>query len=600
MKTRIILSVILLTAVYLNSAEIKTFGGAEFQILPDGKIQVSYQPGKGWPQIRIPIPDRKWGTGEMVMTIRQVKPERKLSYGITIGTVNPKNALQGSYIHQQLQHGKAVRFNFPEKGTVKPDELFIAAKNPTEISVLEISGIETMVSSLSVRKKKMRMKPLPAVQFKGKPIFPIGAYDMHPTGGKAMITIDPGFLEAGGNFADFGVICMPWTYYNTHSQPAIFSALETIKNDKRFENVALLVGLGWNLLMDDAETPPGKWGMNTYVTPPRGVSLEKRRQELTEAVKKLRSYPNVIGYTMDEPENLIWQYYKKHYSDDWEKNKDKGLSAKMLEWIGWTNEIIRKNHPGALRMPIIAWWTNYLSAAPLYDVLIANTYVKVDKEEFSGPLYDVSYDAAMQVDAVRRAGGGRTAIFMPQMYDNLNGIIRPLTLREQRYVNFAPITRGVMGIYGWRLQRCSSDYRKSVIYPAMKEVSLLSSFFLGEWHDELVSSDHDTATADYLKKFKVRIRLVEGEEEDDNVFVKDIVPDVTYCLRKHPDGRHLLLVANNRREPLTVKFQLDLKNLPAHLQDVLDGHRVRVNAKQGTFQDTFAPFDIHAYIISAN
>ena len=282
-----------------------------------------------------------------------------------------------------------------------------------------------------------------------------------------------------------------------------------------------------------------------------------------------------------------------------------------VDWYPWSEEAFSKarteDKPIFLSIGYsTCHWCHVMAHESFEDLEIAdilNKYyvsVKVDKEEFSGPLYDVSYDAAMQVDAVRRAGGGRTAIFMPQMYDNLNGIIRPLTLREQRYVNFAPITRGVMGIYGWRLQRCSSDYRKSVIYPAMKEVSLLSSFFLGEWHDELVSSDHDTATADYLKKFKVRIRLVEGEEEDDNVFVKDIVPDVTYCLRKHPDGRHLLLVANNRREPLTVKFQLDLKNLPAHLQDVLDGHRVRVNAKQGTFQDTFAPFDIHAYIISAN
>jgi len=596
-KKWLFVSFLLSPVISLSSLDFKVSGNIEVKKIDDNRLQLRYLPGKGWPQVRFSISPWTWGNEEILLSIKQIEPKKKLSYGIAIGTNNPRNALNAGYIQNKLIPDKWIQFRFKQQGTISPKELYIAAKNPTEVSVLEIKRIEG-ISPVIV--KKARKTPLPAIHFKGKPIFPIGAYDMHPVGSQAMVNIDPGFLEAGGNFTDFGVISMPWQYYETHSQPAIFSALETIKKDKRFENVALLIGLGWNLLLDDAEVPPGKYGINTYLTPAHGTSLEIRKKVLSESVKKLSTYPNVIGYTMDEPENLIWQYYKKHYSEDWKKNKDKDLSAKLVEWIGWYNGIINKYHPKALRMPIIAWWTNYLAMAPLYDVLIANTYVNMDKEEFSGPLYTVSYDAALQVDAVRRAGGGRTAIFMPQMYDTLKGIVRPLTLREQRYVNFAPITRGVMGIHGWRLQRCSSDYRKSVIYPAMKEVSQLSPFFLGEWHDELVSSDHDKATVDYLKKFKVRVRLVEGEEDNDNIRVDDIVPDVTYCLRKHPDGRYLLLVVNNRRESITVNFRLEVKNLPGVLQDTLDGHSVKLNTKQGTFQDSFAPFDVHAYIIPAS
>lgn len=66
------------------------------------------------------------------------------------------------------------------------------------------------------------------------------------------------------------------------------------------------------------------------------------------------------------------------------------------------------------------------------------------------------------------------------------------------------------------------------------------------WRDELVASDHDTAGVDYLKKFRERVRLVQGEE-DGEVVTSDLVPDVTYCLRRHADGRWLLLAVNNRR-----------------------------------------------------
>lgn len=249
-------------------------------------------------------------------------------------------------------------------------------------------------------------------------------------------------------------------------------------------------------------------------------------------------------------------------------------------------------------MPIIAWEPSYANTAAMYDVLIANTYPhKLEgKKEFDPPLYRVSYDAAMQVAAVRAAGNGKSAIFMPPMYDLRNGHIG-YTVREQLYVMFAPITRGVMGIHGWRLQRCSDEYRKFVIFPAMKEVHNLKEYFLGEWYDELVSSDRDTASVDYLRSFKNRVREVESTEDGVYQEVGDAVPDVTYCLRKHrTDGSYLLLAVNNMRTPVSANFEINLPNLPRFMIDNINRND-KVWLKGSKAKIKFEPFEVHAYIL---
>ena len=339
-------------------------------------------------------------------------------------------------------------------------------------------------------------------------------------------------------------------------------------------------------------------GMNSMLKPATGEALEIRKKVLADAAAKLATYPNVIGYTMDEPENCVWKYYKANHSDEWDKEHDKGLANRMMSWLGWTTDVIRQNHPNAQMMPIIAWWTNYETTAPMYDVLIANTYPgkKEGMKEFDSDLYMVNYDAALQVAGVRAAGGGRSAIFMPPMFDILGKDHIGYTVKEELYVLFAPITRGVMGIHGWRLQRCTDEYRKFVIYPAMKEVHLLKEYFLGEWCDELVSSDHDFASVDYLKKFQTRVRLVEGEEDGELQTVEDVVPDVTYCLRKHPDGSYLLLAVNNTRAPLQAKFLINLPKLPRFMVDNINqSNSVWFKGKKATI--SFGPFGVHAYIL---
>ena len=582
-------------------------GNCKVENLANG-CKFTSQPGKGWPQVRIAVPQNTvWENGCVEMSIRRLAPAGKFPGGMTIGSVGKERALKAGYVHSSVKFDQTVTFKFENLGTAAPKEIYVALKNPTAETVLEI----TNVKFVSGRKKadtavvKKRLTPIPPVMFKGKPFFPLGAYDMFKVGESGKFgSLDERFIEAGGNFCDFGAVYLPPEYtavpgykkaYNTHGQPTIFAALDKMKNDPRFKDVALLIGLSGNVMLDDSETQI--FGMHGYLKPATGEKLALRKKVLAEAAAKLANYPNVIGYTMDEPENTVWKYYDKTHKKDWEKRKDKGLCEYMTSWINWTLDVIKKNHPGAQMMPIIAWSPSYEYTSAMYDVLIANSYPHKlkGKKEFEPDLYRVNYDAAQQVAAVRAAGKGKSAIFMPPMYDLRNGHIG-YSVKEQLYVMFAPITRGVMGIHGWRLQRCSDQYRKFVIYPAMKEVHKLKEYFLGEWYDELVTSDRDTASVEYLKMFKNRVREVSETEDGVMVEVKDAVPDVSYCLRKHPDGSYLLLAVNNMRTPVTANFNLNLPRLPRFMIDNIN-QSCKVWIKDKKAQVQFEPFEVHAFIL---
>jgi hypothetical protein len=276
------------------------------------------------------------------------------------------------------------------------------------------------------------------------------------------------------------------------------------------------------------------------------------------------------------------------------------IGAALIDYTYWLKELIDKNHPGALQMPIIAWWGTYKDVSPIYDVLIANQYPKhtdlKNWKEFDVPLYEVSFDSARAVSAARVAN--KPVIYMPPSYDKLGGkwTGEKHSFKEMRYMLFAPITRGAMGIMTWRLNRCSQEYRDAVLYPAIKELSQFKEFFLGTWHDELVSSNHDEATVDYLKKFASRDELLSDVKVGKKLVVRDFVPDVSYCLRK-ANGKYMLLVVNNRREALNdVALTIDLP-MPGSVKDAISGKEVNVAGK--TIKDQFAPFDVKVYIWSA-
>ena len=584
----------------LKTVEVKPSGEAEARRLGDGTVDVKLRPGEGWPQLRLfnlPTPPPK--ADALRMTFRLIEPaDAPARVGLALRG-EPPEAIKGDYFHTRLTPGKPAELWFSGL-TPALKGVIIAAKNPTEPVHFVVEGLyyETTkkepVAGPRGLMLRPRQEPLPPVLFRGRPFFPIGCYDTWRIGeGGDLASVDPAFVAAGGNFADFGQLHPPESpSYAKYGQPAIFAALEKLRDNPDARDIALLVNLSSPLLMDAGQTG-GNLELGGDFRPLSPEKLAEHKAILADAVKRLAGFPNVVGYAIDEPENVMWPHYKRLRETEWAKDKEADLVKVMIDWLDWPSAVIREFHPEAKRFPIIAWWSTYKPAGAMYDVLIANQYpIGQEGVEFSAPLYEVSYDAAMAVAAARANGGGRTVVYMPPMYDILPGFTTR-TLAEQMYVNFAPITRGVMGVHGWRLQRCSEAHRTEVVYPAMRAMADLSEFFLGEWLDEYVASDRDETTADYLKSFADRVRLVPDSE--DGVLQSAIVPvpDASYCLRRHPDGRYLLLAVNNRREPINVTFRLGLASAPAEVRERFSGRTAAVAA--GVFTDAFTPFAVHAY-----
>ena len=609
----------LLAAVCIvNGAEVTARASgknASVRELSPGVWQLEVAPGKGWFQIQFAQKAAQWGGGKATMTVKVVEPAGKLP-GITLSSEGPRNAIAEGYVQNILKHGAKVVVSTPHKGDTAPRYITLSVKNPETPVKLEISevdlaaglaaGAAAQTPAKTTEKgtvMRPRQAPLPPVMFKGKPFFPLGAYDtfQYNEAGK-FGSIDPDFVVAGGNLTDLGIIYLPENLagseaykrcYRLEGQEQFLAALEKNKDNPLWKDVAILIGLGANVMYDDSRIG-AKGGHNAMFVPARGEALEIRKKVLAETCRKLAQYPNVLGYTTDEPENFAWKYYEKNCQEGWKKEKDVDLARRIIEWTGWTTPVIRENHPGAQLVPIIGWWTTYEHTSPLYDVIIANYYPskKLGMKEFESDLYAIVYDSGKMVEAARKHG--KTAIMMPCMYD-LRADRVPMTLPEQLYLMFAPIARGAMGIHGWRLQRCSDGYRKFVIYPAMKEVHKLKEFFLGEWLDEYVKSDRDTASVEYLKQFQERVREITGLEDEAKYVVKDAVPDVTYCLRRHPDGRYLLLCVNNMRTPVEATFTFGLPKLPRFMVDNINRNdKVWFKGNQATVK--FAPFGVHAYI----
>lgn len=301
--------------------------------------------------------------------------------------------------------------------------------------------------------------------------------------------------------------------------------------------------------------------------------------------------PQTLGYcTFDEPENELYPAYQ-----EWEAKKDQGLAQWIAGGMKWTFDTLKAGDPDAYVMPIVAWWTTYKDMAPIYDVNVPNQYPTLHADApLQGPLYEVVMDAALAADAARatrRVG----FVYMPGIFDTMPGQWRAAAQSELRYLCFAPITQGALGVLPWRLGYCSLPYRRTAVYPVMRELSALRPWFLGEWCDEKAASDRDTATVEYLRKLPRRVRMVEGEEKAEMVET-DVVPDCSHCLRRRPDNTYLLLAVNNRREPLDVTFTLKgLGELPATALEALEYTRAPI--VEGQIKDTLEPFGVRAWII---
>lgn len=403
---------------------------------------------------------------------------------------------------------------------------------------------------------------IPPLVYQGRPFIPLGTY------GRPGPEDTDEWLEAGGN-------CTIVPTFNAE-----------LPREERLAQVRELADWGAEHgvaisyfprveMFSDAEE--GKTITNPEEIPPK-VEL------LNEMLSVTADHPNTLGYwTFDEPENQTFKAYRQ-----WEQRKDTGLAEWLAEGMRWTYETLKAGDPDAYVMPTIAWWTTYEGLAPLYDVNVPNTYQGGDER------YLVVYDCALAADAIR-ATDAHSFVFMPPCYDNMQGW-EIHSVPEMRYACIAPFTQGAMGILAWRLGRASLEYRRAVIYPVMREVDRLMPWLYGEWHDDLVTSDHDTATAEYLRELPTRVRLVPGEEDGEMTRVEgNVVPDVSHCLRRAADNTWLLIAVSNRREPLKVTFTLDIDGLPEQALDLIRWQETVI--QDGKIIDEMEPFAVRAWRI---
>ena len=410
---------------------------------------------------------------------------------------------------------------------------------------------------------------IPPLVFQGRPLFVLGTFN--PPGEEDLDE----WLEAGGNTALFAV-------------PG-----EDASPEERVETIARHAGWcsrhGVAAVYQPLLPLYSSDGDRSTIT--RAEEIPPKAAYLREMLAATADHPQTLGYyTFDEPENHVYKSYQ-----DWDEKKDVGLAEWMVGGLKWTYEVLKEGDPDGYVMPVIAWWTTYEGLASLYDVNMANHYPTYGKDApLSGSLYEVVHDAGLAADAVRAAE--RTSfVYMPGAFDNIMDPWRAPTVSELRYLCFAPLTQGAMGVFSWRLGRCSLPYRRTAVYPVMREVKRLIPWLLGEWCDEKVASDRDAATADYLKKLPRRVRTISGEEDAGAVEV-DSVPDCSHLVRRRADNTYLLLAVSNRQEPLDVTFSLrDMGQLPEHALEALQYRRVPL--KDGRIADTLEPFGVRAYII---
>lgn len=403
---------------------------------------------------------------------------------------------------------------------------------------------------------------IPPLVYQGRPFIPLGTYDRPREEDIAE------WLEAGGN-------CVIAPAFSAEDPPE--QRLEQVRSIARWgaeHDVAISYypRIGFLSEAEEGET----------ITRPE--EIPEKVALINEMLTVTAEHPNTLGYwTFDEPENHVYRAFRQ-----WEERRDTGLAEWLAEGTRWVYEAFKAGHPEGYVMPTIAWWTTYEATAPMYDVNVPNTYQCGDES------YLVVYDCAMAASAIR-ATDAHSFVFMPAIYDNLEGW-QTLTRPDMRYAFIAPFTQGAMGILGWRLGRASMEYRRAVIYPVMRKVNRLLPWLHGEWHDERVTSDRDTATAEYLVELPTRVRLVPDEEDGEMTRVEgNVVPDCSHALRRAADNTWLLLAVSNRREPMTVTFTLEIEDLPETALEMIDWRETTI--EDGKIVAEMEPFAVRAWRI---
>jgi hypothetical protein len=295
-----------------------------------------------------------------------------------------------------------------------------------------------------------QLRPL---MHKGRPFFPIGAYQETRSG-------------VGNNF----------------------TSLASLKNQ------------GWNTVLkyvgtdaQDIELLNRADSANMAIL--LSVSSLVNAQDINEVKRKvtlLKNYPAVLGwYTFDEPENV---YGTEVFSR---------IDAK----IGWVKPLIQSIDTDISHYIFIclASWNCYSTMESLYQVNMPNEYPfgYADLNEFEGPMANIVYDAKRASMAAYAAG--KTFCYTPGAFNTLTGMkgFRAPTVSEFRYSAFAPITQGAMGIIFWAGYRCTPPFNEKVVYPVTRQLNELTPYFLGKWLDEKLKCEPSQRTTALLKKLDI-------------------------------------------------------------------------------------------------
>ena len=415
-------------------------------------------------------------------------------------------------------------------------------------------------------------KPL---TFRGKPFFVLGNWDSRTE--RNYNALDPFLQGAGMNTFIIGI--------DLQNEKTYQENLATFRwfRDNHPE-IAIIIELQVPFVTKDL-------GNKKYSAVPAN-EIPAREAKLIEALKELRSYGNILGYTIDELENRLY-----HTVDDYRKAKgisstpgDTDLAAYMADATKWIRDAIKKHHPEALYMPVQAWWTTYDQHSELFDVLMADEYPAVSKpEEF----FYVGYDAQKAAWASKKFNK-RCFIYIPPGFNVLGGrwAGRNYTRAEMRYFWFSPISSGAMGIMGWRHRRTTPDFTQNVLYPVMNEVKSMVPWFLGENYDKYVFCNR---TGDFIEhKILRRSKMVENEE--DNYTYRYVRP-ISWIMRRNPaDGSFLLLACNNSNVEQECYFVLDRKFINVTYALELFS-QTTTGGVIGRFKVKLKPYEVKAYML---
>jgi hypothetical protein len=376
---------------------------------------------------------------------------------------------------------------------------------------------------------------------KGRPFFPIGAYN-------------PPRPESGQGFVPLSLVRKQgWNTIHTH-------VFDDIQETKRY--------------LDEAEAE----GLAVILSLHNLVSAQKQG-EVVRIAEVVRNHPALLGYYIfDEPENVFSnsQEYKRIGLGGYSVGLE-DLNQFITRKIGWVQPLIRKTDPNPEHYTFmcIAWWNCYRKLQPLCEINMPNEYpTRGTGKEFEGPHANIVYDAKMAAEAARQAGGQGFCYTPFAVNIGVEGYRYP-TVNEFRYSVFAPITQGAMGIIYWAGYRCKAPYTEQVVFPVTRELDGLKSFFLGKWLDEKLSCQPTQRSTELLKKYDL--------------------PAVSGCLRRNDDGRYLLLAVNNTADAVQAVFRLDVEKLPADGMEFISGRKVAID--NGVIKDRMQPYGVCAYVI---